>query len=173
MLHLLSESQKKVVRREYFYRLLILWLCFSAVLIFAVIIFLLPSYFLSVSKWKLTEERSAALAQSGSEEVKGLSDTLRETERKLSLLKNTGVPASIYGLFVSVIRDASPTIRFYNFQYEPGKLLVSGTSENRESLLAFQKRLKAEPIFSSVDLPVSNFVREKDIPFTISIKGAF
>ena len=43
---------------------------------------------------------------------------------------------------------------------------VSGISYNREALVSFVKSLEASKVFKNVDLPISNFTKDRDIKFT-------
>jgi hypothetical protein len=52
-------------------------------------------------------------------------------------------------------------------------MAVSGKAVSRDALLSFSKALKSNHRFESVDLPVSNLAKSKDIEFSISIKGTF
>ncbi len=47
---------------------------------------------------------------------------------------------------------------------------VSGVSATRESLIQFLKKLDGQNVFQKVDLPVSNFVKNKDLDFDFSLK---
>jgi len=47
---------------------------------------------------------------------------------------------------------------------------VTGVSPNREALLEFIKSLEAERLFVAVDAPVSNFVKVRDIEFSLDIE---
>jgi hypothetical protein len=46
---------------------------------------------------------------------------------------------------------------------------VTGTAENRQALAAFRDRLLAQPEVASVDLPISNLAKDRDIQFTLSV----
>ncbi len=48
-------------------------------------------------------------------------------------------------------------------------LEVRGVAKNRLALLAFQKSLESEPGYTKVVLPISDFVKGKDITFSILI----
>lgn len=46
---------------------------------------------------------------------------------------------------------------------------IFGVSMDRESLVSFANALRDSQHFSSVDVPVSSFTKDKDLPFTINL----
>ena len=46
---------------------------------------------------------------------------------------------------------------------------ISGIATNREVLLSFGKALEYDISFSKVDLPISNFVKGKNISFRLTV----
>ncbi len=47
---------------------------------------------------------------------------------------------------------------------------VVGIARNRQSLVSFTQELERDEHIVSVDLPVSSFAKETDIPFSLNIK---
>ena len=49
------------------------------------------------------------------------------------------------------------------------KITLVGTGATRESLVFFVKKLEESKFFEKVDLPISNFTRDRDINFSINL----
>ena len=96
------------------------------------------------------QKEIAALAAGKSED--GATDDIL-----LALRKKNGID----GLRVTSI--------IYERRGDEEGISLGGEAETRTSLRAFQKALEGEYRFGSVGIPVSNFVKERNIPFTITI----
>ena len=46
-------------------------------------------------------------------------------------------------------------------------LLLSGTADNRDVLLAFRRAVSGEKVFVSVEVPVSDFAKDAALPFSL------
>ena len=68
-----------------------------------------------------------------------------------------------------------PNIRIKNIVFdnerdpEPATITLIGIATDRESLRSFGRLMEARTEFSTVDLPVSNFAKEKDIEFSMLV----
>jgi hypothetical protein len=170
MFNLLLQKEKKSVYREYTLRLLsVIFLAFFAVM-FIGAIFLLPSYvrlrleerahaaeILNIKKID-TDQELAVLLADAKIKISGLS-----TEKKISsktVIENI-VAARGNGIVLNGIE--------YVHEGKEIHIRVSGISERRENLVAFSKELERDPIFNTVDVPVSNFVKDRDIEFSFEI----
>jgi hypothetical protein len=48
--------------------------------------------------------------------------------------------------------------------------LISGFAHDRDSLVSFIEDLKTKAGFTSVDMPISDFALDSNIPFTLNVK---
>ena len=46
---------------------------------------------------------------------------------------------------------------------------VSGVATSRESILAFADSLRKAPDVTAVDVPITNFIKESNLPFGITL----
>jgi len=46
---------------------------------------------------------------------------------------------------------------------------IEGIAPSREILLAFRRLLENDPLFKSVDLPISNFIKGSNIRFNLNL----
>ena len=77
----------------------------------------------------------------------------------------------------SVVQVQSADIKLTNFSYSynvgTSTMIISGTALNRLSLQLFQKNLANQKLFNSADLPLSDYAKDTNIPFSITLVGAF
>lgn len=71
-----------------------------------------------------------------------------------------------------IIKVKSGEISIESFAFNLGRLEIKGSSASRSGLINFVDNLKKQDIFSSIESPLSNFLKEKDIDFSINIKLA-
>lgn len=177
MFNLLPEADKKNVLKEYSMRRAVVILLFLLVAGLIALVTALPSKLLSSSKFKGVQKQievSKTIAILN-EEAK-LTSSLSLVNSKLTALKDAG-GSSIVDLIERIIVKKGQSIKIRGISYirnvDKSTISLSGVTQNRESLLNFVKSLKTEPLWSEVNLPVSNFAKEKDAEFTIEIKGKF
>ncbi len=176
MFTFLPHSSRQSVTREYKKRLFFVYLVSIICLGFAWIASLVPSYVLVSARLSDAESRKSTLAQGG--------DTVKidETEKELDAIRqkitilgpiSERVPVStaIAQLFSRVPEGV--VLSSFSIRRQGGAIVVSGTAKNRETLVAFSKALEGDAFFKKVELPVSNFTKGKDVPFTMSLSGSF
>ncbi|MEK7134720.1 MAG: hypothetical protein AAB819_03305 [Patescibacteria group bacterium] len=174
-MNLLLLTEQAKVKMEYHARLFSV-IFFSAALISLVgIVSLVPAYVSLFSHKNAREAEIAALERSlamqdnssavefaaAKKEIAALAAGKSEDgatdDILLALRKKNGID----GLRVTSI--------IYERRGDEEGISLGGEAETRTSLRAFQKALEGEYRFGSVGIPVSNFVKERNIPFTITI----
>ena len=90
-----------------------------------------------------------------------------EKSRKNKYIFSENVIDKILSNKVSGIKIKS--IFFEKDDISGGNIVISGIAENREILLLFRRTLEKDPSFENVDLPISNFVKGRDIEFNMSL----
>ncbi|MFO0718644.1 MAG: hypothetical protein U0522_01275 [Candidatus Paceibacterota bacterium] len=178
MTNLLPQPEQMAIKKEYKYRRSIV---FVLMFVFTMIVgagFLLPSLILSNIKLKTVSFEAEKARTANEQRVKDNASvsTLKETESKLALLNTSGVGGSVVSVVDLITKEKSPNIRIREISYEggvSGKITISGLSKDRESLTDFLHQMQAISIFKLVDLPVSNFAKDKDISFSMQISGTF
>lgn len=182
MTNLLPLHVQKQIASEYKRRRTIIILSACIVTIILSAGFLVPSYILSTVK--RSEVRNAvAQARSTIEDFEKTkseaSILLKDAEKKLALLGTTDVASHPSDVMRVVTDTKGPYIRLQSITFETGKgdgvgnMVVAGIAKDRDSLTGFVKQLESEKLFSKVDLPVSNFAKDKDIMFSLHIEGIF
>jgi len=174
MLNFLLEKNKKKIVTEYFFRVFIYFLMFSLFVLVLLISLFLPSNF--HSKYKNMNVSQQLLLIKGevgenSEDPMGIIEEINkfskvftfeedmtsfsEIVEKIVLLKNKNIKLSEF----SIVEDKEESI----------KIIIRGISKTRESLTSFDKELKNGGYFQSVELPVSDLIKNIDSDFTITL----
>jgi len=174
MSNLLLETEEKHLHREYVTRMLIIYFVLASVLAIIAMVFSLPSYILAESRRGIVEEKLAVLeALISGRQDKGSLEYVAAAKEKMSLLDLEN-SKHVSTLIERVIALAQGDVKLLSFSLVrrpdiPPLLTIGGISPTRDTLVAFRRSLEKESSFSSVELPVSNFAKDKDIEFSIDL----
>jgi hypothetical protein len=99
-------------------------------------------------------------------------ETLDEM-KSIEIYSKAGIVPSIY--FNKITSSKNPSIKITKLSFSlikqgQGEFVVSGVSKNRDGLVSFIEDLKTKVGFTSVESPVSDFAKDSDISFTLTIK---
>ncbi len=176
MANLLPTNTKKTIRKEYRFRFLIVSSVMLAALIGSALLLLLPGYTLSslrgdIASDQLAFEKNKSTSLKEEEENNRIILGVNSKLRLLSVQKDGG--PSAYDTLNRIIEIKNSDIKISSFFFgknaDNTSLSLSGVAATRSTLLDFINTLKAEKDFISVDLPISNFVEQRDIDFSIKI----
>lgn len=177
MINLLPVEEKKMVLNEYRFRMIIFSLYMVGMCFAVGAIALLPSYFLvsvkeSIATKKLAMIESLPVSQPDQETM----GAIKDINAKISVINQAeqGQFLVLENAFDQVILQKMPDIKLTAISYDVEKdgtkqVSVQGFAQDRERLLLFRQALQNDPLFSAVDLPISNFVKEKDITFSLNL----
>ncbi len=191
MRNLLTNEEKKSVKREYCWRLIVLSIAALLVTTLVGILCILPSYILSRAKERVVMEKSQKLnADSTSKKLDAARGTLTGIALREKYIANTLVtlqPSKIIDALVAQ-KGAAISLQGFNFKKDGATvevdssaslarkegapftaLSITGVAQDRASLTAFAKRLEALAFVKSVEVPVFNFEKGRGIDFTVSI----
>jgi hypothetical protein len=170
MFHLLPEKEKKILQREYISRLILIGLIFVLASLLVGSVFLFPSYLLSVRKladanMNNQQVKSAIAAKTDSALTTFLA-TLKDNLNALVPISKT----TNFSILAREITDKKESgIKINEFSQSDQTLIINGVSSDRQSLLRFSHELQTIKDFSKVDLPISDFAKDKDINFSITL----
>lgn len=174
MINLIPPSAKTRIRTEYRVRALALWLFVLAAVAGIFAVALLPAQVLIT-------------AQSGDYFINNVEDTSSSTEvvSTMQLLSAANEEARLiveqavtptFLPIADVVNVAASrdrvSITGLGFERVTGAIApvrVSGVAPDRTSLAAFRDALVADPRIEQVELPISNFAKNRDIEFTLSL----
>jgi hypothetical protein len=178
MLELLPKSQKQSIKKEYFLRLTAISLSFLLVVGILFLIFLSPSYFLSVVKESVINREFENVKKTHSESGdKEFEDAIKSSKEMIALLKPKDGVFLMKDLILKIISKKSSGVAIDGISMNYSKdgqyqISIKGISKNRELLKMFADSLRAEKEFNSVDLPISNFAKIADIDFNITLNAS-
>lgn len=178
MLELLPNAQKKFIKKEYFLRLTAASLLFLLAAGILFLVFLSPSYFLSVEKWKIVNQEFENIKKSNiNADDEDLQSDIKSSKEMLALLAPSANELSIKDLIAKIINKKSSGVIIEGLSADYSKndqyqITIRGTSKNRELLKSFAENLRGGKEFNDVDLPISNFAKISDIDFNITLKTA-
>lgn len=177
MINLLPLEEKKKTRAEYRLRLGALVALAVALLLLASLILLFPVYLLTLSKYQFASDKFVKLEseQGRTEQEKELNTQINEVNKKTNLfLKEYNKQAVFSEIVTKIIETKGNTIRIQNIFYEtsPGRerLVISGRADDRDLLALFIENLKKDPFFTTVDIPISSYIKSTDIDFSVILE---
>lgn len=175
MLHLLTEEHRKKVVREYKKRVTIVFLFGICFIVLTGMVFTLPTFLISYSnystrvteKQNIEKELASVSNESSAQSVKESSilvDTLNTYKNDVS---------NIYVIDqILMSKPVSVSVTNFIFTPEEGTNLtvdIAGVSNSRKDLVAFSESLKKNTFFDSVNIPLSNFAKDKNVKFSVKL----
>ena len=147
-----------------------------SVLLVAAAILAMPSLlFLKSSEIVLTAKRDTLAGYETSTIARTLSSAVADVNSRLAVFPATETASPLIADFVNpVLLAKTSTIHLVGFSYQAGttktqaQVKITGTADSRVALLAFADRLKQVGSFSNVNVPITNFIKDTDVPFTVT-----
>ncbi len=174
MFNLLPKREKEMIRKEYKTRLFAVILCFSFATFLIGGVSLIPSYTLSSQKEKSAEARFETLSRNVQKgEEAHLERELLDAKEKVSLLRRESPRLYFYEFLIKISTLKSEGVILGGVSVLATKekkkeVRISGEATNRNTLVAFSRALEGTGLFEGVEIPVSSFAKEADIPFSIA-----
>ncbi len=163
--------------RDFYIKLVAVFYAVLGSAIFIACTAILPPYFLSSvnknaanDRLKLQENVPVPIVGEGT------LNKVKELDKKLALVEGLQGQHFLVSQKVinKIIVHQKPEVKINQISYtssgEGGKsITVSGVASTRGGLLSFSQALKEDQFFKEVNLPISNFVKESDIIFSINL----
>ena len=170
--------QTKKVSILWMYRKRFLAVVFIFIMCFAIVgsVLLVPAFLISRSSENLlTAQRDTLAGRETSTITHSLASTIGDINSRVAVFPLM-VPASplIADLINPILAAKTSTIHLTDFSYDPsaGKgtaaITIGGAADSREALLAFGDKLKTIDGITNVNVPISSFIKDANVPFTIS-----
>lgn len=175
MINLLPTSEKIRLAKSYQRRLFIVLLSFSTTALFLGVFFLITPYRLAKEK-TITVVNNADIVSSltKNREISNPEFVFKEIQKRLDLLASRG-SRPLPSVLVRRVLDNRPNgVTLNGFTYGQNSdgsqgVEIRGVAVNRDDLLVFTRALEAEPKFAKVAVPVSSFVKNKNLDFAILV----
>jgi hypothetical protein len=173
MLHLLNESQKNKVIKEYRMRLVVV-ICWLTVFIsLAGIALLLPSYLTAIGKVSYinndNQQKENSIKNLNAQNFK---DKIKKVDSGLIALKtsvNVLSPREAYNKILGSLPAGIYISRYtYNLiDNDSASISIDGSAIDRDRLVDLQNQMKLNTEFVGIDIPITNFAKKKDISFSL------
>ncbi len=177
MINLLPIEEKKRIARDYNFRIFIAYFYAVGACFLIACVLLLPAYFLVILKENLANKKLETLKSLPiSEPDKDTIKIIKDVNAKISLIENAEKNKFLVleNAIDKILSKKIPGVKLTAIDYEKDKdriksVTLKGIAPDRERLLLFKQMLENDAVFSKVDLPISNFVKGKDIDFSLKV----
>src|SRR3989339_2152198 len=175
-MNLLPHKEQKNILADYRMRIAVVGLFSATVLVTVALTLLIPGFIMANGKESLAESQLAQATANGGSGVgaEDPKDVVRGIDAKVLLLAPADGgdhPATeiIEALLAHQTQGIAITALFFDVAADGGRMTITGNATLRKDLAEFEKALKSDVLFSSVDLPRSNYLKPGDIDFSIMI----
>jgi hypothetical protein len=177
MINLIPNEEKKKKVKDFYFRLMVVFLMLLGFAVTIGCVAMFPAYFFSSIKknlfeTKLETEKKETIALLNQETV----DAIADIKTKLGLVEQISNNRYIVSeevinkILLKKMSDIKITGIAYDNSPDKGKsIILAGSAESRERLLLFKKALENDGAFKQVNLPISNFVKGTNISFSMTL----
>ena len=175
MINLIPNQDKKKMAKNFYIRLTALSFAMFGICILFTSAALLPAYFMSLTKKNIAEEKLETQKNNTVPELDKQSlATIKNLNNQLNLIESA--QKNKFSVSKNIIQEilsqkmSDIKISQISYQIDPIKgktITLTGLAPSRERLLTFQQALQADTNFKSVDLPISNFLKNTNIQFNL------
>lgn len=174
MLNFLLEKNKKVVIVEYFFRVTIYFLLFTFFSLIILISLFLPSNFYSKYKNDNVSSQLSSIINKIGESSEDPIEIIKDVNKFTSVFSDEEDRILFSNIIEKIISLKNKNIRITSFSLindtlSSVKIIINGVSGSRDSLTSFDKDLKKDGYFQSIELPVSNLIKNIDSDFTMTL----
>lgn len=173
MINLIPPSAKKGVVKEYWKRVITVWLFILGTSFLILSVFLLPTYV------RLQSEIAALQASVGTSKehiaTYDVSNTeLTSVSKKAEYVLGSKQSVNFSEQITNIESKATNKITLQDFDFTniggQVSLKISGMASTRQDLVNFKEALEKDVIFDSVVLPIENLIKSQDILFVMDLK---
>lgn len=177
MINLIPIEQKKEIERDFRSRSLIASLMMLAFLIFISLIAMLPAFIMSLEKKISVNKKLEMQKNEVMPEIDQKAQVeIKELDSRIALLEKARKNKYVFSEQVinEILSKKTPGVKINRIFYENDSLggkriSISGLAQNREQLLLFRRALESDSSFRDINLPISNFVKGRDIEFNLNL----
>lgn len=172
MINLIPPSAKKSIAIEYWKRVITVWLYLGSVAAVILTVFLLPTHVALRSEISTLKDQVSAGVERVASFDTSATELISATNQAKILLdnKSTTTPAVLIEAFKIY---AGNSVQINNFQFSKfetaGTITLAGVARSRQDLALFRDTVTSDTRFASVNLPISNLIKDKDLLFSMNI----
>ena len=175
MFNVLPDIFKKDILVDYNKRLILTWFLVIIVLQISFLALMFSSYMnLKFQEKNLSAENKGAIKDLSKQDIEDTAKMFSDVNNQLDALASSVTSRNTSEFINKLVSVKGVSISFNEIIYNKvnattSKISLKGVALNRESLLSLQKRLERDNLFGNVDLPVSNFAKNSNIDFSLSM----
>lgn len=174
MINLIPTRARKNILKEYWTRVLSVWMLLLGSAAVVIALLLVPSYVL-VTLQSNALSAVAAEARDKSEEYDTSAIQIVDANRRGALLMEQTAELPMTELIALIEALAGEQVAITELRFlhaadgsiEP--VTVVGKAATRADLAAYRNALEANNVFDAVNLPISNLAKDIDIPFSMTV----
>ena len=175
MINVLPEKEKIGLKREYYLRLSIVALVNLIFLSIFASLLLLPSYMLSDTKEKYFNKKLSEISSETPEiSINELNTYIAKINSTLSLFSSTSSRKISENIIMPILAIRPTNIKINQISYVDHidfvEISLNGVAGSRDALQSFKDILIKTGEYSSVDVPISSFVKKTNIDFNITLR---
>lgn len=173
MINLIPAEAKKHLLREYWMRSVTVWFFLWSFALLLGITLLVPSYVLLNLQVKAYSE-TAQTANEKNANFEAVAKELESASKTAATLSEQLVRPSMteYLTLLKNLESTNVNVARISFSREGdvvGEMTVSGVADSRQALADFRNRMLDSDLIESVNLPISNLAKDKEIPFELTV----
>lgn len=173
MINLLPPHARKQVKIEYWIRAVSVWILLVTCACLAVGLLLFPSLVLISSQLALYDDEYAAASSQNESYGKIAAEIDIANQISAKLMEVERAPL-FSGLLMEIDAVANEDIAVKSIVMERTNgtvesIIMTGEAVSRVALVEFRDELEKHARFDSVELPLSNLAKDKEVPFSITV----
>jgi len=176
MYHFLPLVEKRMLRREYRVRFVIVGSVLLSALILFGTVFLLPAWSVADIKEQTVEKRMEILRNTMLKKQDSTLNVLLDTTKNdIRLLRAGEDFLSFRTVLETLLSNRTSGVSLQSFSFSRIStegdvgVVVRGVYRDRDALVNFRKNLEREKMFTRVDLPIASLAKGKNADFTIEL----
>jgi len=175
MFNSLPQTLKEKIRSEYRLRLLAVILASIIALQVSLLVFIFPSWILSINKERDIINRAEKMDKAALDsQIAEVNSAVQLINNKIFIINSALSYPEITRFIDGLLEIKGNGIYIDEISYETsganiGKISLLGNAVTREALVSFVKRIEESKVYKKVDVPISNFTKDKDLNFSITL----
>ena len=173
MINLIPPAARKSVTREYWLRVISVWLFLFGTGCLIISVFLLPTYMLVHGQTVTLGGQVLATADTSANFDASIATLAKASADALFLKKSASTtPFSSYLKTLESLTGSGVSLHSVNYSHSAAtadKLTIAGVASTRAELATFRDTLEATPEFVTVVLPISSLAKATDVLFSLDM----
>lgn len=176
MINLIPPTAQKEVKREYWLRVVTVWMTLLGIAFSAAVVLYIPTYVLIQSQLvSYTQEFEQIHTEN--QAFTEAKETITESNEIATALGARSLLPSYTAVIEHLESSAGEGIVLLGYDFVADEdtlsaIEVTGTAATRASLTEFSQILQDDAYFSEVDLPLAQLAQDRDIAFTLTLTWA-